>query len=139
MNANLWLSIDPSQWSQRQATASVPGVSATVVAVPQKVVWDMGDGRTVTCDGPGRAYDPSAPYASQSPECGHTYTRSSAGQPGPPANAYVLTATVHWHATWTSSGVAGGGDLGIVTSTSDPLALRANEIQTVVVAGGGRP
>lgn len=140
VNAPLWLSIVRSQWTERRATASVPGLSATVVAVPERVVWDMGDGRRVTCTGPGTPFDPARPYEAQRPDCGHTYVRSSAGQMGRPSDAYRVTATIEWHATWTASGAAGGGELGAVSRTSDPLPVRVNEIQTVVIAAnGGRP
>lgn len=140
VNAPLWISVDRTQWSERRATASVPGVTATVVAVPERVVWDMGDGRQVTCAGPGTPFDPAPSYEGQRPDCGHTYPRSSAGAAGPPANSYVVTATIEWHATWSSSGVAGGGDLGTVSRASDPVAVRVNEIQTVVIAPSeGRP
>ena len=53
VNANVWLSIDPSQWGQRTASASAGAVTSTVVAEPERIVWDMGDGQQVTCTGPG--------------------------------------------------------------------------------------
>ena len=38
-------------------------VAFAATATPTKVVWDMGDGSTVTCDGPGTPYDPNDPNA----------------------------------------------------------------------------
>lgn len=130
VNANMWLSIDPAQWGQRSATASAGGVTSTVVAEPEMIVWDMGDGQQVTCTGPGTPYDPGRDYFSQQPECGYKYRRSSAGYPN---DSVTVTATIHYRVTWSASGAAGGGDLGTVERTSAPVAVRVNEIQTVVV------
>jgi hypothetical protein len=44
----LW--IDLGAWHDKTASAS------TATAAPSKVVWDMGDGHTLTCDGPGTPY-----------------------------------------------------------------------------------
>lgn len=133
VNAPVWLSIDPAQWSRLSATASAAGVTSTAVGDPDKVVWDMGDGNQVTCAGPGTPYDPAQDYFAQQPDCGYVYRRSSAGQPG---DAVSVTATLYYHATWSASGAAGGGDLGDISATSAPLSVRVNEIQTVVVPGG---
>lgn len=133
VNAPLWLSIDPAQWAARTASASVGAVTSTVVAVPQKVVWDMGDGGRVTCDGPGTAYDPSLDYFAQlPPPCGYVYRASSAGEPG---DVVAVTATVYYHATWSATGAPGGGDLGSVSAASTPVSVAVNEIQTVVIPG----
>ncbi|HMS15107.1 MAG: hypothetical protein V9E99_05690 [Microthrixaceae bacterium] len=44
--------------------APVPGVSVSVTATPTKAVWTFGDGTTLTCNGPGVAWNPSlAPVA----------------------------------------------------------------------------
>src|SRR3546814_21066208 len=96
----MWL--DPSYWDPRVLTTSasvtsnsgfVVTVSTTLTAVPQSVRWDMGDGTSVTCDGPGTAYDPGAPSASQSTDCDHTYRQSSATHPD---TAYAMTPTGQW-------------------------------------------
>jgi hypothetical protein len=81
VNANTFLSIDSSQWGQRSATASAGGVTSTVVGVPVKVVWDMGDGQQVTCTGPGIPFNQNVDYFNQQPDCGYVYKRSSAGYP----------------------------------------------------------
>jgi hypothetical protein len=134
VNANVWLSIDPSQWGQRTASASAGAVTSTVIAEPERVVWDMGDGQQVTCTGPGTPYDPNQDYFSQQPDCGYIYRRSSAGYPN---DAATVTATVHYHVIWSASGAPGGGDLGTVSRTSAPIIVRVNEIQSIVT--GARP
>lgn len=97
----LWLS---GGWTPAEETASVPGVSVTAVAKPTSVTWSMGDGNTVTCSGPGTAFRVGTDPKSGSPDCGHTYRRSSAGEPG---QAFAVSATVHWTVTWSGAGQAG--------------------------------
>lgn len=136
VNANTFLSSDSSQWGQRTATASASGVTSTVVAVPEKVVWSMGDGHQVTCTGPGTPFNQNVDYFDQQPDCGYIYKRSSAGYPN---DAVSVTATLYYHATWSATGAPGGGDLGLISRTSAPVSVRVNEIQTVIVSGGRRP
>lgn len=125
-----WLWVEDA-WAPVSATASVPGVSVTVTAVPDSVAWEMGNGDSVVCDGPGTPYDPSRPDAEQSTDCSYTYTASSAGQPG---ERFTVTATQRWRVTWTAIGVAGGGDLGTV-SRSTQFTLRVAEGQALVTEG----
>lgn len=106
----LWLS---GGWSQSSATASVPGVSVTATAKPVTVSWSMGDGSTVTCKGSGTPYQAAADPRTASPDCGHTYLRSSAREPG---QAFAVSATVHWTVTW--SGAGQGGTFPDLTTTS---------------------
>ncbi|MEU5698614.1 hypothetical protein [Streptomyces aurantiacus] len=127
-----WLWLDRSQWEAVSATASVPGVSVTAVARPTSVVWTMGDGSSVTCDGPGTPYGTAGPGTSApgsprsaSPDCGHTYRLSSAGQPD---GAYPVSATVHWTATWTGAGQSGVFPGLTTTSTA---AFRVEESQAL--------
>ena len=87
----------------------------------------MGDGGQVVCDGPGTPYDSTIPAAAQSPSCTYTYTHSSATQPNLQFQAAV---TVRWHATWTATGVAGGGDLGTIDRTIT-FPVRVGEIQAL--------
>jgi hypothetical protein len=110
------------------ASASAGPVTSTVSVSPVSVTWTMGDGGSVTCDGPGVAYDPSRPFASQvPPPCGYVYRSSSAGQPG---LQFPVTATVHYQATWTVTGAAGGGSLGPV-DRSVSLPVSVGEIEAL--------
>ena len=133
VNANTFLSIDSSQWGQRSATASAGGVTSTAVAVPEKVVWNMGDGQQVTCNRPGTPFNPNVDYFDQTPDCGYVYKRSSASYPG---HVVRVTATLYYHASWSAVGAPGGGDLGTISRTSAPVLVSVNEIQTVIVPGG---
>ncbi len=104
VNLPTWLWVDRAGWGAASATAAVPGESVTATAAPTSVTWSLGDGSTVTCTGSGTPYSVGVNPASVSPDCGHTYRRSSAGQPGA---AYAVTATVHWSVTWAGAGQAG--------------------------------
>jgi hypothetical protein len=131
VNVPTWFWLDGNRWVPVSATASVPGESAAATATPMSVTWTLGDGSTVVCRGPGRPYvaggDPSAP----SPDCGHTYTRSSAGQPG---GAFVLSATVSWGVSWVGGGQ--NGTLPALTTTST-AQVRVGESQAINTAGTG--
>ena len=121
----LWLPAE--QWQPVTASASAGGVTSTVTATPMRVIWNMGQGDTVTCDGPGVPYQRGVPDDQQPSSCHYTYRRSSAGQPG---QSFTVTATIEWKATWTASGAAGGGDLGTV-SRSSSTPIQVAEIQTI--------
>jgi len=95
-----WMWVDnPTQTTIGPVTssASLRGYTVTATARVARIVWNMGDGSTVTCTGPGTPYADS--YGKQSsPTCGHTYTR-----PG----SYAVSATSYWQVTWTGIGQTG--------------------------------
>lgn len=126
-----WLWVDESTWGPRSATASVPGLSVTATATPTTVVWSTGDGGSRSCEGPGTPWQAGMDPKSESPTCGHTYTRPSRSEPG---GVFELSATVTWEITWSGGGTSG---------TVDPLTTSAGT-QVVVTeslsrntAGGG--
>jgi len=85
------------------ATASAGGITVTATAKLLHVTWDMGDGTQVVCDTAGTPYEPS--YGREdSPDCGHTYEKSSAHEPD---DAYTVTATSSWVITWSGAGQTG--------------------------------
>ncbi len=100
-----WAWLPAAQWTSLSATASVPGESVTATATPLAVTWSWGDGTSTLCHGPGTPYikgqsDPAA----ASPDCGHTYRQTSAGQPG---QQYPVTATLLWSVAWNGAGQSG--------------------------------
>lgn len=121
-----WLWIAPGTWGRRSATATVPGLSATATALPVAVRWTTGDGSSMVCRGAGTAFRTRVDRpAAASPDCGHTYLRSSAGRPD---GVFRLTAVVEWSVSW-----AGGGRAGVLpglTSTSS-VSLRVAESQAL--------
>lgn len=118
----LWLS---DGWTPTSATASVPGVSVTAAAKPLSVTWSMGDGNSVTCSTSGTPYTAVRDPKSQSPDCGYTYRKSSAGQP---AEAFPVTAKVNWTVTWSGAGQAGTFPN---MTTSATVALQVAESQGI--------
>lgn len=118
----LWTDVGPTTWGPNSATAAVPGLSVTATAQARQIVWDMGDGRTETCENPGTPYYPGGVT---SPTCQHIYERSSAGQSG---EAFPVSATTTWDVTWT-----GGGATGALTVTRQSTAsVRIGEMQVLI-------
>jgi hypothetical protein len=115
-----WLWIKPGSWQALSATASAGTVTTTATATPTKVVWDMGDGSTVTCDGPGTPYDRARPTATTG--CSYTW---------PKAGSYQVTATIYWSVSWTAAGAPGGGNLGLKPGPSSEMAVRVTESQAI--------
>jgi hypothetical protein len=121
-----WLWIDPGAWGTLTASASAGPVTTTATATPSKVVWNMGDGDTVTCGGPGTPYSPSDPNAST--DCSYTW---------PQAGSFTVTATVYWSVTWTATGAPGGGNLGIQAGPPAAVQVAVTESQAINTPSGG--
>ena len=121
-----WLWIAPGAWQTLSASASAGTVTTTASATPQKVVWDMGDGATVTCNGPGTPYSASAPNATT--DCSYTWGR---------AGTYRVTATPYWSVTWTATGAPGGGNLGLQAGPAAQVAVTVTESQAINTPTGG--
>ena len=130
-NLPTWLWINPAEWVPHSKTATVPGESVTATATPVSVTWHPGDGSTVTCQGAGTPYTSADNPAAASPDCGHTYTASSAGQP---AGAFTATATITWDVTWHGAGGAGGALPPLFTTAA--AAFRVAESQALNTSGG---
>lgn len=95
-----WLAVSQSSWGPVSASVSAGAVTVTATASPSRVEWDLGDGSMVVCEGPGTIWRPGMDPEAESPDCGHTYTRSASG--------VEVTATVYWTVTWTSTTGSGG-------------------------------
>ncbi|MFJ3229139.1 ATP/GTP-binding protein [Streptomyces sp. NPDC086783] len=121
----MWVNKGPTTYGPNTASASAGGVTVTATAKVTKIVWRMGDGATVTCNGPGTAY--TASYGRQeSPTCGHTYSRTSATQKG---GKYAVAATSTWAIDWQ---VNGGGVNGQFTETrQSQTQVGIGELQVV--------
>lgn len=112
-----------------RASASAGGVTVTAVGEVTRVVWDMGDGHSVTC-GAGTPYSSGAGGAS--PDCGYTYATASTDHV--PGGAWPVTATSTWTITW-----SGGGQSGTETmALSSTAALRIGDLNVLNQDGAGR-
>ena len=115
-----WLWIDPGEWRTLTASATAGPVTATATAVPAKVVWDMGDGDSVTCTGPGTPYSASSPNATTA--CSYAW---------PDPGSFTVTATVYWTVTWTATGAPGGGNLGLQAGPPAQVPVTVTESQAI--------
>lgn len=118
----LWIwaegNLDPAP-----VTRSVSGISVSLDASLPKIVYDLGDGTTITC-GPGTPWRKgSVPAGTPSPDCGHTYAK-----PSLPKGSYTITATTHWSVAWTAGGQSGTIPFTQTSSTTLPVG----EVQTLV-------
>ncbi len=81
---------------------SIGGLFVSLDAHVSKIVFNMGDGTRVTCQGVGRKWTRSVPAGQKSPSCGHTYSK-----PSLPKGSYTVTATTYWSVDWNVTGVRG--------------------------------
>ncbi len=107
INVPVWLWTN--NWATLTATATAAGVSATVTAAPTQIAWNMGDGHTVVCAGPGTAYNAAVADDAQHTDCSYTYWQK--------AGDVTVTATETWHITYTATN-GEAGDLGTATRTA---------------------
>ncbi|MFC1405102.1 MULTISPECIES: hypothetical protein [Streptacidiphilus] len=123
---NAWAGPGPDHGITKVETDGALTVTLTVWSTG--ITWDMGDGGLAQCsaDAPGASYAPSD-GDSASPQCGYTYHQPSANQPG---ERYAITATVGWHARWTSS-VGVGGELDVDSVAGVATTLRVEELQVL--------
>ena len=126
VNVATWLWVNPALWHPVSASATAGPVTATAVAAPTKVVWDMGDGQSVTCDGPGTPYVASDPNATT--HC--SYTWSTPGD-------YMVTATVYWSVSWTATGTVGGGNLGLQGGPAAEMPVTVTQSEAINTPSGG--
>ena len=131
-----WLWLPPSYWRTYSTTIStcmVWGYVVTIFATPTMVRWNMGNGDSVTCIGPGTPWIPG--FSDALSTCNYTYRHSSDGASG---DRFRITATVTFVGaaeigSFTTVGLGGmRGPLGAVTRSSSVYAPVA-EIQGLVV------
>lgn len=119
----MWVNQSATTYGPNTASATAGGVTVTATAEVSKIVWQMGDGSSVTCNGPGTPYQASNGMA-ESPTCGHVYSETSAGAP---SGKYQVTATSTWTIDWQGGGAA--GQLTEIRQTNVQVAL--GELQVV--------
>ncbi|MGW7570789.1 ATP/GTP-binding protein [Streptomyces tendae] len=119
----MWVNQSATTYGPNTASASAGGVTITATAKVSEIAWAMGDGSSVTCNGPGTPYTSSEGMA-QSPTCGHVYSKTSAGAK---SGKFPVTATSTWTINWQGGGQA--GQLNEVRQTNVQVAV--GEVQVV--------
>ncbi|MFY1618738.1 hypothetical protein [Micromonospora sp. WMMD736] len=120
----MWASSSADYFGPLHASASDRGLTVSIEAKVERIVWNMGNGDTVTCTTPGTPYDPNGERAGlTSPDCGYD-------DGYPKAGTYRVGATTYWTVRWwTDNGVE--GDPIAQTRTSGTVPVRINELQVV--------
>jgi len=138
VNASSWLWIDPVLWIPVSAFAWIPGDSgplwARTTATPVSITFTTQDDGSptgsktgsVTCNGPGRPWQPSMGDDVRS-GCSYTYRHSSVSRPN---GAFDATVAVQWRISWTSN-TGGGGSLPVERTTTQ-MSVRVDELQALV-------
>ncbi|WP_422119909.1 hypothetical protein [Micromonospora haikouensis] len=118
----MWASPGKAYFGPLEASASDRGLTVSIEAKVDDIVWDMGNDDEVTCHGPGTPYDPQGPGAGgRSPDCGYAgYAK---------ADTYEVFATTHWTVRWTAS----NGVRGEIPQTrqSGIIQVQIDELQVV--------
>ena len=128
-----WVDQSQGQWASVEASASVPGLTVTARAVPERLVVHPGDGTgDITCEGAPLPFVQGRDDLVLFAGCEHAYRDSSAMAAS--GDAYPVTVDVIWHATWSASN-GESGDLGTVSTTSETRPLPVAEIQALVTDG----
>jgi hypothetical protein len=129
-----WIDQAQGQWAPVVATVSAAGITVTARAEPVTMVIDPGDGNPkVTCAGAGVAVTKTNWRPDIAGGCAYTYPNSSSMAPN--GQTYPVTMSVVWHVTWSAT-TGEGGDLGYVSTTSDPRDLPVAEVQAIIVSNG---
>ncbi|WP_146607448.1 hypothetical protein [Spongiactinospora gelatinilytica] len=118
-----WFWLADEQWTAKSKRLRAGSVWAEATATPQQMTINTGDGRRLTCNGPGTAYDPTRPPERQKTTCSHLYEQ--------PAHGYRVTVSVTWGGSWRGSGGTGGTLPPITRSVTFPV--RVVEAQAPVV------
>ena len=129
VNLASWLAVSPNQWSAVVASATAGGVTTSVTATPETVLWNLGDGDSITCPGPGVLYNQNEPASDQSTYCSYTWPESSAGAQG---GVFQVEATIEYQVATT---VVGAPDptpsLGIHAGPTQHIDVAVSEIEAL--------
>lgn len=118
VGVDVWFWVTNSQ--PAQATATVPGLSATVTATPTATHLAFADGTQVECGGGGTPYDRTRPGRQQRSTCTRIFRDRGRQR---------VDVTVDWAISWTAS----TGETGVlpVVGRTTTLVLPIQEGQAV--------
>ena len=118
----LWLwaegELDPAPVSE-----SAYDLSVSLDARLERVIFDMGDGSTVTCTTLSRRWTRAVVPGAESPVCGYRYA-----QPSLPKGDYTVTARSFWAVRWTVNGATGTIPITQTAATTLPVG----ELQALI-------
>ncbi|WP_328335750.1 MULTISPECIES: ATP/GTP-binding protein [unclassified Streptomyces] len=123
MPVYMWTAKGAETYGPNVASASAGGVTVKATAKVSKIVWNLGDGSSVTCTTAGTPY--RAEYGKNpSPDCGHHYSEPSSTQP---SGKFHVTATSTWSIDW-----QGGGQTGQLTEVrNSAVDITVVEVQVL--------
>ncbi|HBF84934.1 MAG TPA: ATP/GTP-binding protein [Streptomyces sp.] len=124
MPVYMWTEKGPETYGPNVASASAGGITVTATAKVSKIVWTMGDGKTITCTTAGTPY--KAEYGKKpSPDCGHRYSVPSSTTP---SGTFHVTATSTWAIDWEAT----SGPTGQLTEVRDSAVdITVAEVQVL--------
>lgn len=126
-----WLWIRSDQWHAVTASRSVNGATVTLTATPSYTQWDVGNGDTVSCVGPGREWVKGMPEETPT-NCSYAYDELK----NPEGDKWTVSAQINYTLAWTCTGNCGGltnGDLGSQPAASGgSTSVTVYQRQTVV-------
>lgn len=103
------------------ATATIPGLSATITASPKALHLRFPDGTSITCPGGGSAWAPGRSGRSQHSDCTHIFQR---------AGDQAVRATLDWDLSWTATNGESGSLPPVHRASDIHLPLRQAQATT---------
>jgi hypothetical protein len=124
----VWMRIaNDAGWSPVTRSATEAGLTVTVTATPDRAVWNMGDGTTVTCTSRGDAWTGER-GKEPSTTCGYPMAGGNAtGYQA--AGSYTISVSTFWDIAWSTA--AEDGVLPAVQSPTSTVGYVVNELQVV--------
>lgn len=121
----LWIAKTPASWGPQSVTAAVSGASVTATAAAIRVVWDMGNGDSVTCVTSGTAWVAGDPGNAAS-DCSYVYRRRG---------SFRVTATTTFQVGWVGTGLAANANGATQIRLSSSVPLMVHELQALNTVG----
>ncbi|MFG2440566.1 ATP/GTP-binding protein [Streptomyces sp. NPDC048508] len=121
----MWTTKSAETYGPNSASASAGGMTVTAIAKVKRIVWNLGDGSSVTCTTAGTRYEKEF-GKKDSPDCGTRYKEPSTTMPG---GRYHVTATSTWQVDWQVNGGGESGQIPLVRSSE--VDVKIAEVQVL--------
>jgi hypothetical protein len=126
-----WLWVDPSQWNPVSVSLGVGGATVTLTGTPKSVSWDMGNGDTITCYGPGDVWTAGTPNDAQS-SCQYAYNTMQ----NPLGDRWTIRAQITYGLNWNCTGACGGQMSGtladMAANAGNPTTIKVYQRRAVI-------